>query len=110
MHDRVNLINNSGGKELDSTIFGLDSDVKKDSHHVIATSRGGSNDEGNLVILAEEAHTKFHQIFGSATVLKPEEQHEFLNFLYKYKGKTLDGRNLHDLRKIITQKNRRWAS
>ena len=109
MHDRIRLIN-SGNKEVDSTIFGLMPSVEKNSHHVVATSRGGSNDEDNLVKVAIEAHTKFHQIFGSATVLLPKEQHEFLDVLHGHTGETLNGRGLHDLRKIIAKKTRRWAS
>lgn len=45
------------------------------SHHVIPTSRGGTNDKTNLAYVMKETHKHYHQLFQNKT---PDEIIEHL--------------------------------
>lgn len=63
-------------------------------HHVIPTSRGGSNDDMNILIKTHKEHTAWHIVFGNAT---PEEAIETIR-KYWSKGGQKNG-NYRNYRK-----------
>jgi hypothetical protein len=76
-------------------------------HHIIPQSRDGSDHDSNLVAIPEKFHRFWHGIFQN---LKPSEQVEFVRQFNKLAESRdeLDGRDLHDLRQIIKNKDRQW--
>ncbi len=48
------------------------------SHHIVPTSRGGSDDDENKATIIEYHHQKFHELFGNMT------PHEVLAWLETY--------------------------
>lgn len=51
---------------------------RSDEHHIIPSSRGGSNDKSNKVRINMDLHQRYHSLFSNRT---PEE---VLDFLVEY--------------------------
>ena len=46
------------------------STTKKERHHVLPRSRGGSDDPSNILVISERGHMSFHSLFGHKTLLE----------------------------------------
>lgn len=72
-------------------------------HHIQPRSRGGSDDENNLVAWDENFHVAWHALFTNLTV---DEIHMFIDII---NNSTRDWRkrDLHDLRVLLIEKTKR---
>lgn len=52
--------------------------LRKSSHHVVPTSRGGEDNNGNKILLNSRLHSQYHALFSNRT---PKE---ILKFLLQY--------------------------
>lgn len=70
---------------------------KEHRHHILPTSRGGTNTKENIINLFDPLHNAYHRLVGNATM--PEQLYQLL----KINNKTLTDEFKKDIYKILKE-------